>query len=431
VAEPGPSRHDAWFGGRLSCVSDPAAIAESLAIDGLAWLLSEGQPSHAGLAWSPVRGADVNPTLYQGGGGIVLALLEAHQHFKDESYADAAKSTGRSIAAAIPSVDHASLYFGLTGIAVTLCAIDALLDDAAARAAASEALAHVRSQFDGVRWNTDFELLAGNAGIALGALACGDVELALLAVTPYVHTAEVTDNGVQWEDRVGEPSRLHHISHGTLGIVAALAAVGEVAGHDELIELALHGAADVVSRNEADPAGFLVPHSDPQYEPELVPRYSYGWCHGPAGDAQVFRRLGQVTGDPAWAALVERCWSTVLDSGLPQRTRPGFWDNNGRCCGTAGVLALACDRFAEGQGDLAFAEVLVGDLDSRATRDDRGARWSNVEFREVPSDLAPATGWAQGNAGIVRELLRFTRCARGEDPSYAANVPDQPDCRVT
>jgi len=411
-------------------MSDSASTAEALAVDGLAWLLAGGQTTDTGLAWSPVRGEDVDPTLYEGGGGVALALLEASRHFKDEAYAEAARSTGRSIAAAISSVDDASLYFGLAGIAITLGAIDTVLDDAPARAGATQALALVRSQFDGVRWSADFELLAGNAGIALGALACGDKELALLAVMPYVRTAEATDNGVQWEERVGEVSRLHHISHGTLGIVAALAAVGRATDHDALIELALLGAADVVSRNEAGPSGFLVPHSDPQFGPGRVPRYSYGWCHGPAGDAQVFRRLEKVTGDPAWADLVERCWSTVLDSGLPQRTQPGFWDNSGRCCGTAGVLALACDRFAEGHGDLAFAEELVQDLGTQATRDDDGARWSNVEYRQEPSVLTPRAGWAQGSAGIVRELLRFTRCARGEDPSYAATVPDQPEVRL-
>jgi lantibiotic modifying enzyme len=412
-------------------MSDPAAAAESLAVDGLRWLLAEGTPSDAGLTWSPARGEDVDPTLYQGGGGVAIALLEAYRHFKDESYAHAARSTGCSIAAAIPSVDHASLYFGLTGIALTLCAIDATLDDGPARAAATKALTLVRSQFDGTRWSADFELVAGNAGIALGALACGDVELALLAVMPYVRTAEVTDHGVQWEDRIGEVSRLHHISHGTLGIVAALAAVGKATDHQELIELALIGAADVVSRNEAGPSGFLVPHSDPQYVPDRTPRYSYGWCHGPAGDAQVFRRLEQVTGDATWTDLVERCWSTVVNSGLPQRTEPGFWDNNGRCCGTAGVLALACDRAAEGRGDLRFAEELVDDLGARATRDADGARWSNVEYRKEPSELTPEVGWAQGNAGIVRELLRFTRCVRGEDASYVGTVPDQPDTRAT
>lgn len=353
-----------------------------------------------------------------------MTLLEAHRHFADDVYADAARSTGRSIAAAIPQVDHASLYFGLTGIAVALCAIDESLGDAPASRAATQALGLVRGRFDGERWSADFELLAGNAGIALGALACGDEELALLAVTPYLRTAEPTTGGVQWEDRVGEPARLHHISHGTLGIVAALAAVGKATGRVDLVELALLGAADVVSRNEAGPSGFSVPHSDPQYAPERVERFSFGWCHGPTGDAQVFRWLEAATGNAAWARLQDRCWATVVGSGLPQRVRPGFWDNSGHCCGTAGVLALACDRFAEDRSGLEFAEALVEDLGARATTDDQGVRWSNVEHRSSPPELAPQSGWASGNAGIIRELLRVARCASGVDSSYAVAWPD-------
>lgn len=50
---------------------------------------------------------------------------------------------------------------------------------------------------------------------------------------------------------------------------------------------------------------------------------------------------------------------------------------------------------------------------------------SNVEHRVTPSDLEPCTGWAMGNAGIVRELLRFVRLSRGGDPRYAFAWPDQ------
>ena len=118
------------------------------------------------------------------------------------------------------------------------------------------------------RWGDQFELIGGNAGIALGALAAGDPGLALLAVTPYLRTAEPTAGRVHWEVRTGTPARFHHISHGTLGIAAALAAVGHQAGRRDLTRLALAGAADVVSRDKAGPAGFLVPHSDPQHRPE-------------------------------------------------------------------------------------------------------------------------------------------------------------------
>jgi hypothetical protein len=277
----------------------------------------------------------------------------------------------------------------------------------------------------------------------------GDAALAEAAVAPYLRTAETTPFGQTWEQRRGQPARRHHISHGTLGIAYALAAVGTAVGRRDLVDAALAGVADVTARNEAGPDGFLVPHSDPQQVAFGLERYSYGWCHGPAGDAQVFRLLAQLAdgaggaigaGDGGhadgsrvdeargddWRALADRCWRTVTTSGLPEPVRPGFWDNSGRCCGTGGVLALALDREAENGDGLAFADVLVADLARRATVDASGARWSNVEYRASPPELEPRPGWAMGNAGLVRELLRHARITTGRDPSYAVQWPDHP-----
>jgi Lanthionine synthetase C-like protein len=402
--------------------------ASPLARQALDWLLGMAQERGAALAWTGRPDDDeLDPTLYSGTAGIVLALLEGYRHFGDDQYARAAVRGARTIADAVAQEwPLSSLYFGLAGMAFALRAVGDMLGDRPSGQAAARALDLVRSRFDGQRWAGQFELLGGNAGIALGAARAGDLDLAVLAVTPYLATAEPTAGGVHWEVRTAVPARFHHLSHGTLGIVYALAATGRAAGRGDLVDLALAGAADVVSRDEAGPAGFLVPHSDPQHKPERIERYSYGWCHGPAGDAQAFRLLYQVTGDPAWAELADRCWHTVTRSGLPNRLRPGFWDNNGRCCGTAGVLALACDRHAEQAGDLSFAHILATDLASRAVVDDRGACWSNVEYRASPPSLAPRTGWAMGNAGIIRELLRYARLLGGQDPDYAIGWPDHP-----
>jgi len=407
---------------------------EELAVDGLRWLIGAGrETSGGGLAWSRKPSDDeLTPMLYSGTAGSVPVLLEAWRHFGDDSYADAALRAGRSLADAVDGVEDDSLYFGRTGMALVLRTLHEELGDPAAGAAADRALELVRSRFDGTRWGELFELMGGNAGIGLGALLAGDSELAVLAVEPYLRTSERTPAGVHWPHRTGIESRLHHISHGTLGIVVGLARVGVATGRPDLVELALAGAADVVSRDEAGPEGFLVRHSTPQFRPDVIEPVSYGWCHGPAGDAQVFRLLRDITTDPAWSALADRCWHTVTHSGLPRRLRPRFWDNNGRCCGTAGVLALACDRIAEQKEQRQqrdpydFAHVLVADLAARAIRDSDGARWSNVEHRATPSDLEPCTGWAMGNAGIVRELLRFVRLSRGGDPRYAFMWPDQP-----
>ena len=407
-------------------MDEARADASQLARDALKWLLTMAHEDGDALEW-PGRPDDgeLDPTLYSGTAGIVLALLEGYRHFEDDQYARAAERGARTLVAAVAEEwPLSSLYFGLAGMTFALGAVRDLLGDSAAGGAAERALDVIRSRFDGQRWADQFELLGGNAGIALAALAAGDLGLAILAVTPYLATAEPTAGGVHWEVRTGYRARFHHISHGTLGIVCALAAIGRAAGRADLLELALAGAADVVSRNEAGPDGFLVPHSDPQHKPELVERYSYGWCHGPSGDAQAFRWLAQITGEPAFSALADRCWHTVTRSGLPVRLRPGFWDNSGRCCGTAGVLALACDRQAEKRDGVVFAHVLASDLAARATVDGDGARWSNYEHRVTPPGLAPRTGWAMGNAGIIRELLRYARIRDGRDERYAVAWPD-------
>ncbi|TXS48435.1 lanthionine synthetase C family protein [Streptomyces sp. uw30] len=414
----------------LNEVEPPTADeVEALAVDGMRWLLAVARDTgdDGGLGW-PVKPSDheIDPMFYNGTAGVVPVLLEAWRHFGDDSYADAALRAARALAASVESWEDDSLYFGRTGIALALRAVHDELGDPAAEAAADRALELVRAGFDGERWGELYELMGGNAGIGLGALSAGAQDLAVRAVEPYARTAERTAAGVQWQHRPHVTGRMHHISHGTLGIVYALAAVGRATGRTDLVELALAGAADVVSRDEAGPDGFLVPHSDPRHGGEKTARHNYGWCHGPTGDAQVFRLLRNLTADPAWPSLADRCWHTVTHSGLPNRPHPGFWDNNGRCCGTAGVLALACDRIAE-QGDSPdFARILVADIAAHATRDADGARWSNVEHRADPSDLEPQTGWAMGNAGIVRELLRFVRISRGGDPAYAFAWPDQP-----
>jgi Lanthionine synthetase C-like protein len=275
--------------------------AEELAAGALDWLLKSARETETGWVWADT-GGESDPTLYSGAAGIVLALLEAHQHFGDDRYGHAALRGARALTATVDQREDCSLYFGLTGTAVALHAVGERLNDAATAAAVA-----------------------------------GDTELALLAVTPYLHTAEAAAGGVNWQVQADSPARVHHISHGTLGIAYALAAVGHATGRSDLMELA-------------------------------------------------------VTADPTWSDLADRCWHTVIHSGLPQQLRPGFWDNNGRCCGTAGVLALACDRIAEQDDEPAFARTLVEDLARRATIDTDGVRWSNHEHRATPSTLTARTG---------------------------------------
>ncbi len=188
--------------------------SEALAVEALEWLVSQARPYGDGLVWTGAPTAsEPNLDLYSGTAGVVMALLGAYRHDGDDRWATAASAGARTFERL---VDHhlydASLYFGAMGVAVALGAVGDQLADAAFRSGAYRILGRVRSDFDGERWGDGFELLAGNAGIALGALQLGDVDLAELAVTPYLTTSEPTEHGLTWENRRGQPARRHHIS---------------------------------------------------------------------------------------------------------------------------------------------------------------------------------------------------------------------------
>lgn len=204
--------------------------SEALAGEALEWLLGQAREAGDGLAW-PGRTAGSD----------------------DEGW------------------ELSSLYLGLAGRAFVLSMVGDMLGDRAAAGAAARALDVVRSRFDGERWSDQFELLAGNAGIALGAARAGDLDLAVMAVTPYLATAEPTPGGVQWEVRAGVPARFHHISHGTLGIVCALAAVGHAAGRDDLIGLALEGAVHATRLGQLGPVRHEDHHGRAGFGPGPLP----------------------------------------------------------------------------------------------------------------------------------------------------------------
>ncbi len=105
------------------------------------------------------------------------------------------------------------------------------------------------------------------------------------------------------------------------------------------------------------------------------------------------------------AELHRRCVHTIRTCGLPQRLRPGFWDNDGRCCGTAGVGSLLLDAGAEQDFARHLADVLV----ERAVPDGNGVCWRFVEHREEESLLPPGIGWMQGAAGIAAFLFQASR----------------------
>ena len=118
----------------------------------------------------------------------------------------------------------------------------------------------------------------------------------------------------------------------------------------------------------------------------------------------------------------------------PNARWPGFWDNDGRCCGTAGVGDVFLDAWQRRgvEDDLVFAQVLGDALVARAVVDGDRACWRFTEHRNADPLLPPGVGWMQGAAGIAAYLLRLARVLReGREAAALArldtwwNVPSQ------
>jgi hypothetical protein len=147
---------------------------------------------------------------------------------------------------------------------------------------------------------------------------------------------------------------------------------------------------------------------DPDPEPT-----SLGWCHGAAGTSLLFAALDRaevpVVGGRPPAEWRARCLESVRTSGLPARVRPGFWDNDGRCCGTAGVGGVLVAA-----GDLDWAARLADALLDRAIEDAGGLCWRFAAADAGPEGLPPGVGWMQGAAGIAAYLIRLEGVLDGD-----------------
>ena len=116
-----------------------------------------------------------------------------------------------------------------------------------------------------------------------------------------------------------------------------------------------------------------------------------------------------------------RCLEAVRRSGIPARSHPGFWDNDGRCCGTAGVGSVLLDSYQRygDPADLDFALTLATAVLEHAEGSANHAWWRFVEHRAADPVLPPGVGWMQGAAGIAAFLFQAARVVRA-GPEAAA-----------
>jgi hypothetical protein len=268
------------------------------------------------------------------------------------------------------------------------------------------------------------DVTLGNAAVLVGALWAlrydvpGAAELADRAVDVVLAEKEEVPTGLNWlfvprRFMIRPRGEMPNWSHGLAGIAGSLAAAGTALDRPELTAAAHLGAEHLVTIADTSDGGMRVGHVVPGSED--LDTYTYTWCHGPAGTSLLFAALARAgaddVGDRTTYDWERACLHSLKVSGIPERVYPGFWDNDGRCCGTAGVGDVVLNvwqRHGE-DDDLAFAVTLGDAIADRAITDGDHVYWRFVEHRNADPLLPPGPGWMQGAAGIAAYLFRLAR----------------------
>ncbi|MGI5498799.1 lanthionine synthetase LanC family protein [Lentzea sp. CA-135723] len=394
------------------------------------WVLNQIDEDDDGV-WIPeFLGGDLLPRwragMYAGVGGLahVLAEIRLVRAWTSQEEELAAAIAGR--VRANPS-DEVTFFNGLVSAISVLTALDAGgVDDVVARLldlATPDGWPHWRfgppEYHEGARV---LDLTVGTAGVLLGAVwahrhgAAGAGELADLAAGVLLAEQEEVPGGLSWRM---VPSRFcsrqrefPNFAHGLAGVATALALAGAEFGRADLVAAARAGAEHLVALGDTSDGGLRVPVRVPRLEE--FEEFSYGWCHGPTGTSLLWPALRHAGVSEVAGAQVEewhrRSLHSIVVSGLPERKYPGFWDNDGRCCGTAGVGDRLLDAGQHTDFALRLADVVV----DRALPDGPGVCWRFLEHRNGDPVLPPGIGWMQGAAGIAGFLFHADRVADGD-----------------
>ncbi|MGH3475968.1 MAG: lanthionine synthetase LanC family protein [Nocardioidaceae bacterium] len=413
---------------------DPV-VYRDLAERSWAWVLSQVREG-VDVLWLPERPDQAEPGEYPFGmhsgiGGLAHAMSEIRLT-RELTPGEEAVASGiaDTMISRIPDTTEYDYFDGLTstiGVLTALKAPGSDLDVARLGELATSDGWPVSLPGSHVADGRCNDATLGTASVLLGALWAlryevpGAVELADQAVDVLVAEQEPREIGVHWpfvplRFLLREEVQMPNWSHGQAGIAGSLAAAGVALDRSDLVSLATRGAEHLLSLGDTSDGGLRLAHAIPG-EPGLD-EFTYSWCHGPTGTSLLFAALDRAgvrtVGDRTPHEWERACLQSLKVSGIPERVYPGFWDNDGRCCGTAGVGDVVLNIWQRHSldDDLDFAITLADAIVERAIRDGEHVYWRFVEHRNDDPLLPPSPGWMQGAAGIAAFLFRLARLLR-------------------
>jgi lantibiotic modifying enzyme len=399
------------------------------------WIRASAVQTEEGTTWPAVPGdiETINNTLYSGTPGVILFFLEAFHASGDKDFLKDAQLGADYMLTTLEREKEAGLYVGLSGIGYCLEEMHKATKEDKYRQGVVRCLDLLREWADetetGIQWGETTDIISGNAGTGLFLLYLAEEweDESVLAMAKKVGDRLIdagirVEVGTKWAMNPQFPRLMPNFSHGTAGIAYFLASLFRNTGEQKYLDEALAGAAYLKSVAKLDDDGCLIFH----HEPEGEDLFYLGWCHGPVGTARLFYRLFQITEEQEWMEWVEKGAQSILDSGIPDQEVPGFWNNVGVCCGSAGVADFFMSLFqvAQKQEYLDFAKMLTVQMLNEAKQDENGMWWVHAEHRSRPDFLQAQTNLMQGAAGIGLWLLRLEEFEKGR--TLRLVLPDNP-----
>ena len=409
----------------------------AVAIDAARWIQTSAIATPHGTTWpaNPADRASVATDLYSGSAGVVLFFVELHRATGDPAHLAVATAGADELIAALDRQAETGLYSGLAGIGFVLSEVGRHTGITKYHEGARRVVAMLQARAvergAGVEWNDTTDVISGSAGIGLFLLYAAEAldapearTLAARAGRRLLERSRDEAGGRTWPMDGTSAQLLPNFSHGTAGVAYFLASLYQATKDRAFLDGALAGGAYLKAIANTDGDVCLIAH----HEPEEAGRQLYylGWCHGPAGTARLWYRLWQATADRAWLDWAAKSARGIVASGIPERQTPGFWNNAGACCGSAGVAEffLAHHRATGDASSLAFARRVSAQILASAARDAAGIRWPHAEHRTRPAEIVAQTGCMQGAAGIGAWFLHLDAFEHGGPAPVA--FPDSP-----
>lgn len=216
-------------------------------------------------------------------------------------------------------------------------------------------------------------------------------------------------------------------AHGTAGIGYMLAVLYEVDqkswqldGAKEVARFLEVIADEVGTKEHGDSVGKLVPYIYGGVDSEAyIGKYYLGFCHGPAGDVLLYRKLYELTGLEEYRQFAVQLVQGAINAGVPNYYSWGLWNSNCLCCGVPGLIEFFIEayKFLGDEKYLDYAKKAAAKTIADSTEISDGRTFYGYWDRTNPRDVQSYTGLYTGASGAAANLLRIYAFLKDKDVS--------------